>query len=412
MIILQFVLAQSAEYAQHSGSRVAQLGLLANHKSVGMTILALAVLRLGWRLAVRPPRLPAHMPGWQVTVSHLTHWLLYGFLFALPLTGWLMSSAASYSVSWFGLFTWPDLVAPDTGLRDSMKFIHDLLGKGLFVITVLHILAACKHHFLDRDDVLRRMTSAMPLLVGGVILAGGTYALTDVGAPTSAAQSATDAPTPAPAGTTGEDGSSAIATPADTGEDTSSAIATPAGTGEDMSSADAVPAETGVAIWQIDHDASSIRFTAEQAGADFTGTWTDWSAVMQFDRNALTDSRFDVRIAVAGVDTSDADRDSTLQDPEFFDAESFPTVRFLASEFEATDAGFTSPATLVVKGSEHPVQFDFTVSIDGDQRQLDGTARLDRLALGVGTGDWADTEWVGQYVDVTVRVLASVAAGN
>ena len=185
MIILQFVLAQSAEYAQHSGSRVAQLGLLANHKSVGMTILALAVLRLGWRLAVRPPRLPAHMPGWQVTVSHLTHWLLYGFLFALPLTGWLMSSAASYSVSWFGLFTWPDLVAPDTGLRDSMKFIHDLLGKGLFVITVLHILAACKHHFLDRDDVLRRMTSAMPLLVGGVILAGGTYALTDVGAPAS-----------------------------------------------------------------------------------------------------------------------------------------------------------------------------------------------------------------------------------
>ena len=146
MIVLQFVLI---EIAEGTTSRIAVLGLFANHKSVGMTILMLAILRLGWRLANQPPKLPGEMPAWQVQVSALTHWALYAFLFALPISGWLMSSAANYSVSWFGLFTWPDLVSPDEVLKDTLKTVHELLGKALFVIALLHVLAACKHHFLD-----------------------------------------------------------------------------------------------------------------------------------------------------------------------------------------------------------------------------------------------------------------------
>jgi cytochrome b561 len=75
----------------------------------------------------------------------------------MPLTGWLMSSAKNYSVSWFGLFTWPDLIAPNERAFDLLRGIHDSLSKVLFAIAILHILAALKHHFWNRDGVLLRM---------------------------------------------------------------------------------------------------------------------------------------------------------------------------------------------------------------------------------------------------------------
>jgi cytochrome b561 len=110
LIVLQFVLAQWAEHAQETGRDLHALALLANHKSVGMTVLMLGVARLLWRWRRPPPPLPDAMGRWQVRAAHAGHGLLYGLLFALPITGWLTSSASAYSVSWFNLFTFPDLV--------------------------------------------------------------------------------------------------------------------------------------------------------------------------------------------------------------------------------------------------------------------------------------------------------------
>ncbi len=372
MIVLQFVLI---EIAEGTSSRIAVLGLFANHKSVGMTILMLAVLRLGWRLANRPPKLPAEMPAWQVQVSALTHWALYAFLFAMPISGWLMSSAANYSVSWFGLFTWPDLVSPDEGLKETLKTIHDLLGKALFVFALLHVLAACKHHFLDKDDVLKRMSAAVPLVLFGLIIAGGTWALGSVGQSTESTN-ATDS------------GTAAQTQPAST---------------------DAVAESSDLPLWRIDFNTSFIEFTATQAGAPFTGEWADWQAKMRFDEQDLANSQFDVMIATSGVSTDDTERDETLQDSDFFDTENHPTVRFLTSEITKTDDGYLAQATLTVKGTAYPVEFLFDVAVDGETRVLSGEARLDRLALGLGLGEWADTEWVGQYVDVLVGVSAVVS---
>ena len=95
LIVTQFVLANFAERAEEAGSLMGQIAWLARHKSVGITILGLAVVRLCWRLGNAPPALPVGMAGWQKRVSMLTHWLMYGFLFALPLSGWAMSSAAN-----------------------------------------------------------------------------------------------------------------------------------------------------------------------------------------------------------------------------------------------------------------------------------------------------------------------------
>jgi cytochrome b561 len=154
LIVTQFTLAWAADDLP-LGAR--KLALLARHKSVGMTVLMLAVLRLAWRLRHPAPPLPAGMKPFERIAARGTHIAFYVLLFAMPLTGWMMSSAKNYSVSWFGLFTWPNLIGKSEPAFGFLKETHDLLSDALFAIAVLHILAALKHHFWDRDDVLVRM---------------------------------------------------------------------------------------------------------------------------------------------------------------------------------------------------------------------------------------------------------------
>jgi cytochrome b561 len=154
LIITQFTLAWMADDLP-LGLR--KLALLARHKSIGMTVLVLAVLRLLWRLFNRPPALPAGMSAPEVLLARATHIAFYVLLFAMPLTGWLMSSAKNYSVSWFSLFTWPNLIAPNEQAFAWLKSTHDTLSWLLLALSILHVLAALKNHFWNKDDVLRRM---------------------------------------------------------------------------------------------------------------------------------------------------------------------------------------------------------------------------------------------------------------
>jgi cytochrome b561 len=154
LVVSQFVLARLADPLPLG---LHKLTLLARHKSFGMTVLMLAVLRLLWRLGHAPPGLPAGMRPVEAWLARATHAAFYVLLFAMPLSGWLMSSAKNYSVSWFDWFTWPDLIAPNERAFELLRGTHDALSKVLFAIAVLHILAALKHHFWNRDGVLLRM---------------------------------------------------------------------------------------------------------------------------------------------------------------------------------------------------------------------------------------------------------------
>jgi len=126
------------------------------HKWAGITILALSALRLLWRLTHRPP---PDVPGprWQQRMAHLTHWALYALFFLVPLAGWAYSSAAGFPVVWFGVLPLPDFVSPDKALAEVMKERHHLLAYILGVLVLLHIGAAVKHHFFDRDGLINRM---------------------------------------------------------------------------------------------------------------------------------------------------------------------------------------------------------------------------------------------------------------
>lgn len=133
-----------------------RLAMMARHKSFGITILGLAVVRLAWRWIDRPPP-PPPMPRWQDIAARLNHWALYALLFALPLSGWLMSSASNRPVSWFGLAQLPDFIAPDPALREWFHDLHHYFIWALYALVGLHVAAALKHQFLDRDSLLLRM---------------------------------------------------------------------------------------------------------------------------------------------------------------------------------------------------------------------------------------------------------------
>jgi cytochrome b561 len=154
LIILQFVLAAWAKSLPRGPGMVEAWGW---HKSFGMTILMLAVIRLTWRLVNPTPDLTAETKPWERVLAKISHLLLYGLIFAMPLTGWMMSSAKNFPVSWFKVFQWPDLVAPDPDFSRLMESTHHALFKVLVVIALLHIAGALKHHFIDKNDVLKRM---------------------------------------------------------------------------------------------------------------------------------------------------------------------------------------------------------------------------------------------------------------
>jgi cytochrome b561 len=134
-----------------------KLVLLSRHKSVGITILALVFLRLGWRWANPTPTLPSTLKPYERALARGTHLLLYVLLFAIPLTGWTMSSARGFPVSWFGFVQLPDLVPKNKALYETLVSVHETLAWSLMAIVALHIGAALKHHFVLNDDVLRRM---------------------------------------------------------------------------------------------------------------------------------------------------------------------------------------------------------------------------------------------------------------
>lgn len=139
------------------------------HKSIGITILGLAIMRLLWRLTHRPPPLPTRYARWERRASHTAHWLLYVLIFAMPLTGWIMDSAykdaAAHPMFWFGLFEWPRIGAIlhlDPALRnqvhDGFGAAHSLLAWVVYALVALHVAGALKHQWIDGEAELERMS--------------------------------------------------------------------------------------------------------------------------------------------------------------------------------------------------------------------------------------------------------------
>jgi cytochrome b561 len=135
----------------------AKLHYLPWHKWIGVTVLLLSAARLAWRLGHPAPELPGSMGETEKRLARLSHVLLYILFFASPLTGWLFSSAAGIKTVYLGVVPLPDLLAKDKATAEVLHAAHRWINYCLAALIVVHAAAALKHHFHDRDDVLRRM---------------------------------------------------------------------------------------------------------------------------------------------------------------------------------------------------------------------------------------------------------------
>jgi cytochrome b561 len=134
-----------------------KLKLYAWHKWLGVTVFGLAVLRLLWRATHPAPPPPPGMPAWQRWLAGAVHGLLYALIFLIPLSGWLMSSAKGFQTVYLGVLPIPDLIGKHEGLGEILEDVHEALNNGLLFLVAAHVGAVLKHHFTDRDHVLRRM---------------------------------------------------------------------------------------------------------------------------------------------------------------------------------------------------------------------------------------------------------------
>ncbi|GAM98767.1 cytochrome B561 [alpha proteobacterium U9-1i] len=411
------------------------------HKSVGLTILLLSLVRLGWRLMHRPPALPAHMPAWETFAAKATHWAFYFIIIVMPLTGWLYVSTAwnvhderalNVSTLYFGLFQIPHLFGLShlaDGARSDvagvLETIHSKLAWGAIVLLVLHVGAALKHHFVDKDEVLTHMIPGLkppngsatpaapgraPALIAGfaaIAIAASSALFMFVNPPTGAGAA------PAEVMHTHEGGE-------DHGtDDALGPPPTPSTTADDHNAdghthdaAAPTPAATSgpPPTWRVDQSASSIRFSGTHAGINFTGAFARWSADIRFDPNNLDASTAIVTIQTGSAADGIPLHDQSMPEAEWFDVATHPTATFRTTRIRSRGEGrFEADGTLTLKGRGLDIDLPFTLTINGNRATMDGAIEIDRRDANLGQASDPDAEYVSREIGVRVHVEATRA---
>lgn len=157
MALLIFGLLALGMYMQNLPLSPQKLEIYSWHKWFGVTVFLMVWFRLAWRVTHRPPAFPETMSRRLQWLAHAGHAALYILMIAIPLTGWLMSSAKGFQTVWFGVLPIPDLVSRDRALGDLLQQVHKLLNIALMLTLAGHVVAALWHHFVLKDDTLRRI---------------------------------------------------------------------------------------------------------------------------------------------------------------------------------------------------------------------------------------------------------------
>ncbi len=389
------------------------------HKSVGLTVLLLSLVRLGWRIAHPPPPLPAAMPGWEKLAAKATHWAFYALMVLVPLSGWIYVSAGwshendqpfSVPTAWFGLFRVPHLFGLEHAANDVREGVagfaietHELLVWATLALLALHVGAALKHWLIDRDEVLPQMAPGVPVLGPhettpadprrriGLIASAALIALAAFGVSSVLTKPLDAAPTQS---------AEAVDTPAEATD-----AAAPAATTDVQTPA--TPAAAGApAVWTVDAARSSIRFSGEQGGTQFNGRFSRWRAEIRFDPNNLDASSAVVTIETASASDGDPMHDEALPGPAWFDSANHPNATFRTSRIRHRGGNdYEARGTLTIKGVEQRIDMPFTLTVEGDRATMSGRASVDRREAGLGVGDAAD-DYVSREIAVTVRVEA------
>lgn len=360
-----------------------KLKLYMLHKSFGLLVLALVFVRVAAKLLtpkVKP--LDTHKP-WETFLAKITHIFLYFALFALPISGWIMSSAGEFPVSFFGLPV-PSLMPKNHDVFESSRDFHEFLALAVLVLVFLHMAGAAKHHVIDRDLTMMRMMNsknynflgafAVLVLLGFVWLASAALVALDLADDKGLSEQA-----------------ERVDDKADDHEDTAKKLDSDA--------------------WAIVADQSRLAFEAVQYGQPFKGDFA-FDGRIVFDPDHLDRSLADISIDIGSIKTGSDDRDAQAVSAEWFDAKAFPKARFVAEKFESTGANqFAAHGQLTIRDVTLPVSFPFTLTIEKKEHgermaQMNAELTLNRLDFGVGSGQWKSTEAIGDAVKISISVQA------
>jgi len=160
-----------------------------------------------------------------------------------------------------------------------------------------------------------------------------------------------------------------------------------------------MPAALAEAL-RANQDDGRLEFTATQAGAEFAGSFRRFEVDLELDPARPENGRLEVSVDTGSIDTQDPERDEILRGPDFFEVETHPRATFSAERFERAGAGWRARGELTIRGVQRPVPVEFTLLPSGPATVMKGSARLKRLEFGLGQGDWAATEWIGDGVEV------------
>ena len=399
LIVLQVVLAGRMEGRTPEAFAVMQF-----HKSIGVTVLLLSLLRLAWRLTHPPPPEPATLAPWERTLSTAVHWAFYAVMIAMPVTGWIMVSTSRIVLPTllFGTIPWPHIPGlPD--LAPAAKAIwhgvsegaHETIIKGAYGLIALHVAGALKHQLFRADEpVLSRMA---PGAVGGrwweprlLVIVAGALSVVAFGRFYAPPRPAMGALPPPPLSAPMEEVAAAPAIPP---------VA--------ESAAPAPPPATAAPVKWAVSAGSTLGFATSWSGDAIQGRFEKWTADIRFSPDALEGSRVSVSIDLASVKTGDEQRDASLPAFDWFDTAEHPKAVFTATRFTRTAEGrFIAHGKLTLRGVSRPLDLPFRLKITGDTASVSGVTTLDRTAFGVGQGEWQSTDSIPAKVTVSLSVKA------
>ena len=377
LIIVNVILGWTVEFMDVTPLT---LNLFVYHKSIGLTVLSLAIFRLCWKLSNPVPAPASGISQLNARLATLGHWGLYALIFAIPISGWILNSAANFPFKWFGFFTVPFITEPDKQVENFASLMHLSLFWILAVTLIGHIGMALFHHIKHKNNVLTRM---LPTRIGATLMYTGTaiiaFALMVSLLPTLTSDQGLPAP-----------------------------MSVAATVAEPIEPVETVSSNPG---WQINHETSLLGFTNTYADVEFAGHFKDFSGTINFDPDNLEESLFDITINTTTITTNSEDRDMTLPEQDWFDFSNYPTARYVAQSFSKSDDDqFIAEGVLMLKGRnrEVPLTFKWSSEIEDDSDTsmilLQGEANIRRIDFGIGEGMWAEDDTVGLDVHIKTNL--------
>jgi cytochrome b561/polyisoprenoid-binding protein YceI len=330
------------------------------HKSMGVTVLGLMMLRVVWRLSVKPPTLPLHMAAWERSASNGTHALLYLLLLAMPLTGWATVSAAlppfNFPTLLYTRIPWPHIpfieqLTPETKktVEPYLKNVHAAMGWTLLVLVGLHIAAALRHGFILKDGIMLRMLPRV-LNVSRKLIVPFAFTMVFAGG--------------------------------------------------------ALPAVAQE--WAIDKSLSKISFEAQAGGQAVAGEFKQFQAEIHFDPDEPDSAEISAAIDMNNVVTGQAQVDSALLGKDWFDTQTYPTAGFRARSVKpgSTDGNYVIEATVTIKDVSKDVTLPFKLAVNEGEATIKGETAISRSAFGIGPKGPVSGMVIGDVVKLRLDLAA------